>query len=123
MRSAVSLVLAATLFTTPVKLVLAQADQQEAANVQHTVALDSTRHHLIQVPPVTPETARLWELPAGTDARADVFAYGGGIGSAQQAQQGIPLGVKIVLVVVVLAAAALVLIVVLCSGGSLGESC
>ncbi len=58
MRAAVSLVLATTLVTTPLKMVLAQAAQQEAVSVQQT-APDSTTH-LIRVPPLTHKTARLW---------------------------------------------------------------
>ncbi len=58
MRVAVSIVLATTLVTTPLKLVLAQAAEQEAVSEQQT-APDSTTH-LIRVPPLTHKTARLW---------------------------------------------------------------
>ncbi len=120
MRTAVSMVLVATLFTTPLKLVLAQADQQKAATVQQTVALDSARQNVIRVPQITPETARLWEPGAGKAARADIFTHLDGMAPATQ---GTPVVTKIGIVLVVVAAVALILIVVLCSGGGLGEGC
>ncbi len=63
MKAALSIVLAGLLVTTPLKLVLAQAAQQEAATVQQT-APDSSGHRLIGVPPVTDNTSRLWKNPA-----------------------------------------------------------
>ena len=61
MRRAISIVLAAILVTTPLKMVLAQAAQQEAVSVQQTVPPDSSGHRLIGVPPVTDNTSRLWQ--------------------------------------------------------------
>ncbi len=46
MRPAISVILAATLVTTPIKLVLAQADQQES----QVAATDSTRMATDQIP-------------------------------------------------------------------------
>ena len=75
MRRAISIVLAAILVTTPLKMVLAQAAQQEAVSVQQTVPPDSSGHRLIGVPPVTDNTSRLWEPLASKDALAGIFAY------------------------------------------------
>ena len=86
MRRAISIVLAAILVTTPLKMVLAQAAQQEAVSVQQTVPPDSSGHRLIGVPPVTDNTSRLWQPLAGKDAIADIFAEDGSIpGSAPAA--------------------------------------
>ena len=46
MRRAISVILAAVLVTTPLKLVLAQAGQQEAVSVQRTAPPDSTPRKL-----------------------------------------------------------------------------
>ncbi len=75
MRAALSIVLAGLLVTAPLKLVLAQAAQQEAVSVQQTVPPDSSGHRLIGVPPVTDNTSRLWEPLASKDALVDIFAY------------------------------------------------
>ncbi len=64
MRTAISLVLATALVTTPIKMVLAQAAQQEAVSVQRTTPPDSSDHRLIGVPPVTDNTSRLWGTPS-----------------------------------------------------------
>ena len=64
MRTAVSVLLATALVTTPIKLVLAQTAQQEAATVQQTAPPDSSGHRLIGVPPVTDNTSRLWINPS-----------------------------------------------------------
>ncbi len=65
MRAALSIVLATALVTTPLKLVLAQAAQQEAVGVQQTVPPDSSGQRLIGVPPVTDNTSRLfWRNPS-----------------------------------------------------------
>ena len=64
MRAAVSLMLATALVTTPLKLVLAQAAEQEAATVQQTRAQDSSGHRLIGVPRATDNTSRLWRNPS-----------------------------------------------------------
>ena len=77
MRAAVSLMLATALVTTPLKLVLAQAAQQDAATVQQTTAQESSGHRLIGIPPVTDNTSWLWEPLAGKDATADIFAEDG----------------------------------------------
>ena len=79
MRAIVSVVLATALVTTPLKLVLAQATQQEAVSVQQTVVPDSSGHRLIGVPPVTDNTSRLWQPLAGKDAIADILAEDGSI--------------------------------------------
>ena len=64
MRRAISVILAAILVTTPIKLVLAQTAQQEAVSVQQTAPPDSSGHRLIGVPPVTDNTSRLWRNPS-----------------------------------------------------------
>ncbi len=86
MKAALSIVLAGLLVTTPLKMVLAQAAQQEAVRVQQTAPPDSSGHRLIGVPPVTDNTSRLWEPLAGKDGIADIFAEDGSIpGSAPAA--------------------------------------
>ena len=75
MKTALSIVLAATLVTTPLKLVLAHAAQQESVSVQQDAPPDSSGHRLIGVPPVTDKTSRLWEPLASKDALAGIFAY------------------------------------------------
>ncbi len=77
MRAALSIVLAGLLVTTPLKLVLAQAAQQEAVSVQQTVPPDSSGHRLIGVTPVTANPSRLWEPLGGKDAIADIFTEDG----------------------------------------------
>ena len=78
MRAALSIVLATALVTTPVKLVLAQAAQQEAR--QQTA--DSSGHRLIGVPPVADNTSRLWRNPSdlalpNTELADGSFVQGG----------------------------------------------
>ena len=99
MRTIVSVVLATVLVTTPLKLVLAQAAEQEAATVQQTP--DSSSHRLIGVPPVTDNTSRLWEPLASEDAFADIFAEDGPVLEPAP----IPKGAKIAIYVVVVAIA------------------
>ena len=103
MRAVVSVVLATALVTTPIKLVLAQAAQQEAVSVQQTVPPDSSGQRLIGVPPVTDNTSRLWEPLASEDAFADIFAEDAG-------PAPMPKGVRTVLTVI---AAVAILVVVL----------
>ncbi len=64
MKAVLSIILAGLLVTTPLKMVLAQAAQQEAVSVQQTAPPDSSSHQLIGVPPVTDNTSRLWRNPA-----------------------------------------------------------
>ncbi len=78
MKAALSIVLAGLLVTTPLKLALAQAAQQEAGvSEQQAAPPDSSGQRLIGVPPVTNNTSRLWEPLAGKDAIADIFAEDG----------------------------------------------
>ncbi len=79
MKAALSIVLAGLLVTTPLKLALAQAAQQEAVSIQQTAPPNSSGHRLIGLPPVTDNIARLWEPLAGKDAIADIFAEDGSI--------------------------------------------
>ena len=108
MRAIVSLVLATALVTTPLKMVFAQAEQQEAVSVQQNALSDSSGHRLIRVPPVTDNTARLWQLLASEDALADIFAEDSS--NPGLAPRAIPRGARIVLTALaVIAAAAVVL--------------
>ena len=79
MKAALSIVLAGLLVTTPLKLALAQAAQQEAVSVQQTAPPDSSGHRLIRVASRDRHTSRLWEPLAGKDAIADIFAEDGSI--------------------------------------------
>ncbi len=79
MRAALSLMLATALVTTPLKLVLAQAAQQEAVSVQQTAPPDSSGHRLIGVATRDRHTSRLWEPLASKDVIADIFAEDGSI--------------------------------------------
>ncbi len=108
MRRAISVILAAVLVTTPIKLVLAQAAEQEAVSVQQTAPPDSSGHRLIGVPPVTDNTSRLWEPLASEDAFADIFAEDGSLARPTP----MPKGVRIVLTFI-----AVVAIVVVVLGG------
>ena len=90
MKAALSFVLAGLLVTTPLKLVLAQAAQQDSTTV-HTTSLDNNPDaaRLIHVPDVTPATAALWQpllrsVPKGDSllVGADLRQDGGGIRTA-----------------------------------------
>ena len=72
MRAALSIALAGLLVTTPLKMVFAQAAQQEAATIQQTA--DSSGHRLIGVPPVTDTTSRLWGTPSDRSLLNTAFA-------------------------------------------------
>ena len=123
-HAAISVVLLGTLLTTPLKQVLAQASQQDAASVQQTTAQDSSRTaELIRVPPVTDRTARLLEPLASEDALADIFAKDGSL--TERAPRDIPKAVKIPLyfiaIVAAIAAVLALLLVLLC--GPKGSRC
>ena len=118
MRRAIAIVLSAVLVTTPLKLVLAQAHQQEAVSVQQTAPPDSSGHRLIGVPLVTDNTSRLWEPLASKDAIADIFAEDGSI--LEPAPRDIPAGGKVAIVIVAVAMLVL-LVIVLC--GPKGRNC
>ena len=126
MRAALSIVVATALVTTPMKLVLAQAAQQEAASIQQT-ASDSSGHRLIGVPPVTANTARLWEPLASEDALAGIFAYDDS--ETRVPAPGAPASylsgvvARVVLVVVGIAAFLLLLFVLTCAGDGGGDIC
>ena len=119
MKAALSIVLAGLLVTTPLKLVLAQAAEQEAATVQQTASPDSSGHRLIRVPPVTDKTARLWEPLASEDALADVFAKDGSL--PDRAPRDIPKAVKIPLYFIAVVAITVVvlggLLLLICAVG------
>ena len=123
MKAALSVVLAGLLATLPLKQVLAQAEQQEAATVQQTASPDSSSHRLIRVPPVTDNTARLWQPLASEGGLADIFAEDGSI----PVPPPMPKGAKIVLYA--LAALAIMAVVLgalllfVCGGDRGGESC
>ena len=104
MRAIVSVVLATALVTTPLKLVLAQATQQEAVSVQQTVVPDSSGHRLIGVPPVTDNTSRLWEPLASEDAFADIFAEDGSLAGPTPIPKGAEIAIYIVVGLVLVAA-------------------
>ena len=118
MRAIVSLVLATALVTTPLKLVLAQAAQQEAVSVQQTALPDSSGHRLIGVPAVTDNPSRLWEPLASEDALESIFAEDGSLAGPTP----IPKGAKIAIYVVVglLALALLILVICLIPGNPSG---
>ncbi len=87
MKAALSIVLAGLLVTTPIKLVLAQAAQEEAVSVQQTAPPDSSGHRLIGVPPVTDNTSRLWSTPSdrarlNTEFAGASFVQEGGLSTA-----------------------------------------
>ncbi len=117
MKAALSLVLAGLLVTTPVKLALAQAAEQEAAAVQQTAPPDSSGHRLIAVPPVTDNTSRLWEPLASEDALAGIFAYDDSK-TRVAAPQELAGGAGASLVAVVLVSLLLVVIVVIVCASS-----
>ena len=116
MKAAVSIVLAGLLVTTPLKLVLAQAAQQEAVSVQQTVPPDSSGHRLIGVPPVTDNTSRLWEPLASKDALAGIFAYDDSETRvpAPQGMGGGGGGIVLVIVMLSLLVALGVILIILC---------
>ncbi len=94
MRTAVSVVLATALATTPLKMVLAQAAQQEAATVQQTAPQDSSGHRLIGVPPVADNTSPLWRTPAdrvllNTEFAGASFVQQGGLSTAAEVAIGL----------------------------------
>ncbi len=122
MKTALSIVLAGLLVTLPLKQVLAQAAEQEAATVQQTAPPDSSGHRLIRVPPVTDNTSRLWEPLAGKDAIADIFAYDGSE-TRVPVPRDIPVVAKVALVVVGIAAILLLLLVLACSGEGIQDIC
>ena len=103
MRAALSIVLAGLLVTTPLKQVLAQADQQEAVSVQRTASPDSSGHRLIRVPPVTDNTARLWQHRV-SPSPADPLFTDERVRLPQQFWPGTPTAVKIAVIIVVLVA-------------------
>ncbi len=118
MKAALSIVLAATLVTTPLKLVLAQAAQQEAVSVQQTVPPDSSGHRLIRVPPVTDNTSRLWEPLASEDAFADIFAEDGPVLEPAPIPKGAKIAIYIVVGLVLVAALLFGLLVLACATAS-----
>ncbi len=86
MRTALTVVLATALVTTPLKLVLAQAAEQEAVGEQQTAPPDSTTH-FIRVPPLTDRTARLWMVSSdkarlNTEFAGASFVQEGGLSTA-----------------------------------------
>jgi len=117
MRTAISLVLATALVTTPLKVVLAQAAGQQADTVQQTTAQDSSRTAgLIRVPPVTDKTAQLLEPSTSEDALAAIFADDGDVGWAP-APRYIQKGAKIALILVGSLAFLFLLFIIDCKTG------
>ncbi len=118
MRAALSVVLATALVTTPLKLVRAQAAQQEAVSVQQTAPPDSSGHRLIVVPPVTDNTSRLWEPLASEDALSGIFAY-------DDSQTRVPRVPTAVVVVVVILLLLLIVVSIACDSpeGKIGSPC
>ena len=110
MKTALSIVLAGLLVTTPLKQVFARAAQQEAVSVQQTAPTDSSGQRLIGVPPVTDNTARLWEPLASEDAIADIFAEDGLIPGPAAAP--ISREAEIIIGVAVVAAVVIVLVLI-----------
>jgi len=98
MKAALSIVLAGLLVTTPLKLVLAQAAQQEAVSAQQTAPPDSSGHRLIGVATRDRHTSRLWEPLASEDALAGIFAYD----DSQTRMQRVPRAVVVVVVILLL---------------------
>ena len=68
MRAVLSIVLAGLLVTTPLKQVLAQAAQQDSTTAETSVE----RERVVRVPPLTRETALLWQPLA--EKRPGAFA-------------------------------------------------
>ena len=117
-RAALSLMLATALVTTPLKLVLVQASQQEANSIQQPAAQDSSGHRLIRVPPMTDRTARLVALPTSEDALAAIFAEDGSLAGPAP----IPKGAEIAIGVIVGGFLILVLLALLVCGTD-GSGC
>ncbi len=122
MKAALSFVLAGLLVTLPIKQVLAQAAQQEAATVQQT-APDSGGHRLIGVPPVTGNTSRLWEPLASEDALAGIFAEDGSIPGPAPIPKGAKIAIYIVVGLVILAALLFGLLLLGCAGEGIQDIC
>ena len=118
MKAVLSIVLAGLLVTTPLKLVLAQAAQQEAVSVQQTAPPDSSGHRLIGVPPVTDNTSRLWEPLAGKDALAGIFAEDGSIPGPAPIPKGAKIAIYIVVGLVILAALLFGLLLLACANAN-----
>ncbi len=76
MKAALSIVLAGLLVTTPLKLVLAQAAQQQTISGQQTTAPDSSSHRPIRILPITDRTAPLWRPLRTHDNLADALPDG-----------------------------------------------
>ena len=87
MKAALSIVLAGLLVTTPVKLVLAQAAEQDSTTADASLVQAPESSHLIRVPALTATTALLWQ-PALENH------------SVQEASWDWPKGVKVVLIVI-----------------------
>ena len=58
MRATISLVLATALVTTPLKMVLAQAAQQDSTRAETSLVPETS--HVVRVTALTPEAALLW---------------------------------------------------------------
>ena len=117
MRAIVSLVLATALVTTPLKMVFAQAEQQEAVSVQQNALPDSSGHRLIRVPPVTDNTARLWRNPSGRALLNTELADASLVEEGWFGDLSPDAKVGIVLLVIVLVAVAVYVFVAACAGG------
>ncbi len=118
MRRAISVILAAILVTTPIKLVLAQTAQQEAVSVQQTVPPDSSGQRLIGVPPVTDSPSRLWEPLASEDALESIFAEDGSLAGPTPIPKGAKIAIYIVVGLVLVAALLFGLLVLACATAS-----
>ena len=106
MRAALSVVLATALVTTPLKLVLAQAAQQDSTTV-HTTSLGTNPGAalVIRIPEVTAATAALWQPMVRSVPIGDSFPTGADL---RQDDDGLSAGT---VVVIVLGISLLVLVV------------
>ena len=126
MRVAVSLVLATTLVTTPLKLVLAQAAQQQTISGQQTTAPDSSSHRPIRVPLITDRTAPLWRPLRTHDNLADALPDGLTMHLAPLSTFAVPAvsaeevaaGVAVAIVLILLVA-----FVIICKKAAVWEAC
>ncbi len=113
MRRCISIILAAVLITTPIKMVLAQADQQES----HVTATDSTRM-------ATDQTPTRIGVPVVEPNSGSALLFTVGIRDHTLARNALPLSPpyrqsntrKVVLLVVGLLVALVVIVTLACAG-------
>ncbi len=112
MRTAVSVVLATALVTTPLKLVLAQAAQQQTISGQQTTAPASSSHRPIRFPPITDRTAPLWRPLRTHDNLADALPDGRTMHLAPLSTFAVPVASDEKVVLYVLAGIVIVVLII-----------